>query len=49
MRETLCKVPPNTSLQRTVIDKVLARGQRQGDLALPARWMRLRAAAELSR
>jgi hypothetical protein len=39
----------NISLQRTVVDKVLARGQRQGDLALPARWMRLRAAAELSR
>lgn len=40
---------PNKSLQRTVIDKVLARGQRQGDLALPARSMRWRAAAELSR
>jgi hypothetical protein len=43
------RAPPNTSLQRAVIDKVLARGQRQGDLAPSARWMRWRAAAELSR
>jgi hypothetical protein len=40
---------PNTSLQRTVIDKVLARGHRQGGFALPARWKRRRAAAELIR
>jgi hypothetical protein len=39
----------NNPLQRILMDSVLARGQRQGDLALPARWMRLRAADELSR
>lgn len=38
---------PNSALQRTGGDKVLARGQRPGNCALPASSMRRRAAAEL--
>ena len=40
---------PNKSLQRSGIDKVLARGRAVDEPCTPARLMRRRAAAELSR
>jgi hypothetical protein len=39
----------HSALQRAVVHEVLAREQRQIGCALPARWMRRRAAAELNR